>query len=71
MPPNREPHRVVRDGQPDFAAFMENSISPELLETVRQLHAVKEEEDQLLSIIGAYRSVKSESRQPGEKTLFQ
>jgi hypothetical protein len=56
MPPHKEPHRVVRSGQPDFTAFLEDSVSPELLETVQKIHAVKEQEDQLLSLIGSYES---------------
>lgn len=56
MPPHKEPHRIVRTGQPVYAEFMENSISPELLETVRKVHDAKEQEDQLLSLIGSYES---------------
>ena len=54
MPPHKEPHRIVRNGQPDFAQFMEDSISPELLETIQSLNAVKEQEDQLMSLLGSY-----------------
>ncbi|MBN1943150.1 MAG: hypothetical protein JW849_07630 [Phycisphaerae bacterium] len=56
MPPHKEPHRVVRNGQPDFAAFMEDSVSPELLETVQKVYAAKDQEELLLSIIGSYES---------------
>ena len=56
MPPHKEPFRFARSGQPDFAAFMDDSVSPELLETVQKIHAVKEQEDQLLSLIGTYQS---------------
>ena len=56
MPPHKEPHRVVRTGQPNYAEFMEDSVSAELLETVQKVHDVKEQEDQLLSMIGSYES---------------
>jgi len=54
MPPHKEPHRVVRSGQPDFTKFVEDSVSPELLETIQSLNAVKEQEDQLMSLLGSY-----------------
>ncbi len=54
MPPHKEPHRIIRNGQPDFVKFMEDSVSPELLETIRSLNAVKQQEDQLMSLLGSY-----------------
>lgn len=54
MPPHKEPHRIIRNGQPDFVKFMEDSISPELLETIQSLNAVKQQEDQLMSLLGSY-----------------
>ncbi|MBN1554255.1 MAG: hypothetical protein JXA11_05885 [Phycisphaerae bacterium] len=61
MPPHKEPHRVVRNGQPDFTKFMEDSISPELLETIQKVHEIKDQEDQLMSILGTYESAAEET----------
>lgn len=56
MPPHKEPCRIVRSSQPSTAKLSENSFSPEVLETIQYLNAVKEQEDQLLSLIGTYES---------------